>query len=403
MNVLTMPEHKKKTHLREYLDVNTNKVTKYERKGNARCPYFENHDINAEHPIMVPRIGGGTANVPRERKIGTIAYVASSFGTDLFGPNGGLPLLPYEYWVLRLSGTLTADALADGTIVAENPRTLIKAVQVVVTGLTGDTFIDLPLTDLVVLSHYIGRRPSMAPDEDPVTLTEVQIGGAITFYGEYAIPFNLEDMANPYRGMFAANRYAQVRLRVQWGNEVDFIALSAGTVTLSNTKVDVWVREYAFEPRFETATDLLLHQRTTVRRDSINAVVLTDFDVEIPRTAAFLRGILLKQYTSTAAAPETAISTLLTGEAPITLLYNDTDRKYEFTHDQLRRQNRENYARGGVNNLPTGYTFLDLSPKGDFSLLQNLLNLQKMVVRVNTASVANAILRTTLVKYAASA
>lgn len=341
-----------------------------------------------------------TAPVPRERKVGSIAYVANSFGVDLFGPNGGLPLLPYERFVLRLSGTLTADATADGTIVPENPRTLIKAVQIVVSGLTGDTFIDVPLTDLVILSHFIQRRPSSPPQEDAVTLAEVQASGAIAFYGEYELPFDLYDMANPYRGMFAANRYAQVKLRIQWGSETDFITLSAGAVTLSNTKVDVWVREYGFEPRFEQANDLLLHQRVAAIRASVNAVALNDFDLEIPRTASYLRGILLSTYTDN---PERKIGTLLTGEAPITLIYNDTDRKFEFTAAQLQRDNANTYARAASTAWPTGYYWLDLSPGGDFSLLQNMLNLQKMVVRVNTASVANAIIRATLVKYALSA
>lgn len=387
MHVITTPEHKR-TH---YTDQNG-----YTRRINRKLRVYE--DDGSFHDI--PRLTGGTAAPPRERKVGSIAYVANDFGVDLFGPNGGLPLAPYEYWVLRLSGTLTADALADGTIVPENPRTLIKRVQVIVTGLTGDTFIDIPMTDLVVLTEFVGKRPALAPDEDAVTLAEVQAGGAIPFYGEYYLPFALNDMANPYRGFFAANRYAQVRLRVQWGSETSIITLSAGSVALSATKVDLWVREYAFDPRFETANDLLLHQRVQVAQPSINATALNDYDIEIPRTAAFLRGILLKQFTDN---PETPISTLITGEAPVTLLYNDTDRKFEYTFNQLRRLNREVYCRGGVNTFPTGYMFIDLSPRGDFSLLQNLLNLQKIVVRTNTASVANAVLRATLLKYALSA
>jgi hypothetical protein len=52
--------------------------------------------------------------------------------------------------------------------------------------------------------------------------------------------------------------------------------------------------------------------------------------------------------------------------------------------------------------MPTGYLFTDLSPKGDFSLLQNMLNLQKITQRTNTQSVANAFIRQTILKYAAA-
>jgi hypothetical protein len=336
-----------------------------------------------------------TAQVPRERRVGTIPFVANQFGNDLFGPNGGLPLSVYEYFVLRLSGTLTISVATAGALVPEQPRTLIKAVQVVVTGLTGDTFIDIPLTDLVVLSEFVANRPGASPQETPVSANTV---AAYPFSGEYYLPFSLEDMANPYRGFFAANRYAQVRLRIQWGNTTDIVATGGATVVLTNTQVDVFVREFSFEPRFETAQDLLLHQRVSVLRTSVNAIAQIGLDIEIPRTASYLRGILFKQYTD---SPEVPITTLLTPTSQVTLLYNDTDRKYETTLSQLLGENKRNYMRTGT--FPTGYAFLDLSPDGDFSLLQNMLNLQKIVLRLDTASVANAFIRTTLVKYAQSA
>jgi hypothetical protein len=336
-----------------------------------------------------------TAQVPRERRVGTIPFVANAFGNDLFGPNGGLPLSVYEYWILRLSGTFTIAGAVSGALVAENPRTLIKSVQIVVTGLTGDTFVDIPLTDLVVLTEFVNNRPGAAPQETAVTSTAI---GSTNFSGEYYVPFALEDMANPYRGFFAANRYAQVRLRIQWGNVNDIAATGASTLTLTNTQVDLFVREFSFEPRFETAQDLLLHQRVAVLRTSVNAIAQVGLDIEIPRTASYLRGILFKQYTDT---PETPIATLLLPTSQVTLLYNDTDRKYETTLAQLLGENKRNYMRSGA--FPTGYAFLDLSPDGDFSLLQNMLNLQKIVLRLDTASVANAFIRTTLVKYAQSA
>lgn len=336
-----------------------------------------------------------TAQVPRERRVGTIPFVANQFGVDLFGPNGGLPLAVYEYWILRLSGSFTIAGGPATSLVPENPRTLIKAVQVVVTGLTGDTFIDIPLTDLVVLTEFIQNRPGAAPQETAVSSTA---NGTTNFSGEYYLPFSLEDMANPYRGFFASNRYAQVRLRIQWGTTTDIATPGAATLTLTNTQVDLFVREFSFEPRFETAQDLLLHQRVAVIRTSVNAIAQLGLDIEIPRTASYLRGILFKQYTD---APETPISTLILGTSQVTLLYNDTDRKYETTLAQLLGENRRNYLRS--TNMPTGYAFLDLSPDGDFSLLQNMLNLQKMVLRLDTQSIANAFIRTTLVKYAQSA
>jgi hypothetical protein len=339
-----------------------------------------------------------TAPVPRERKIGTIAFASGTFGQDLFGPNGGLPLLNYERFVLRLTGTLTiSGGTTDGTPVFENPRTLIKAVQVVVTGLTGDTFIDIPLTDLVVLSHFIGRRPGMDPSETPILSGAV---GTYTFGGDYVIPFALEDMSNPYRGFFAANRYAQVRLRLQFGTTADLVSGGDRTLAISACNVDVWVREYSFDQRFETANDLLLHQRVNVKQQSINAVAQTNFDLEIPRTASYLRGILLKQYTD---IPETPITSLLTLEQQVTLILNDTDRKFEYTWEQLIRKNREVYVRGSSSPWPVGYAFIDLAPNGDFSNLINMLNFQKMVVRIDNNSVANAFVRMTLLKYALSA
>jgi hypothetical protein len=350
-----------------------------------------------------------TAPVPRERKVGTIAFANSTFGVDLFGPNGGLPLLVYEYWILRLTGTLTiSGGTTNGTPVVENPRTLIKAVQVVVTGLTGDTFIDIPMTDLVILTNFIGRRPGIAPQETAVTSGAI---GATNFVGEYYLPFALEDMTNPYRGFFASNRYAQVRLRILWGTTTDLVSGGDRTLALTVTGVDVWVREYSFDTRFESNTDYLLHQRVNVKQVSINAAAQTNFDIEIPRTASFLRGVLIKQYTDN---PETPITTLIGNEQQVTLIYNDNDRKFEFTWNQLIRKNREDYAplnpAGGPFAFPTGYAFVDLTPGegrgasgGDFSLLNNMLNFQRMVLRIDNSSVANAFVRMTLVKYALSA
>lgn len=338
-----------------------------------------------------------TAPVPRERKLGTIPFAASTFGSDLFGPNGGLPLLNYEYFILRLSGTLTiSGGTIDGAGVDENPRTLIKAVQVVVTGLTGDTFIDIPLTDLVILTHYIGRRPALDPSESPIVSGAV---GVYTFAGEYYLPFSLEDMANPYRGFFASNRYAQVRLRLQFGSTADLITGGDRTLAITACNVDVWGREYSFDQRYETANDLLLHQRVNVKQQSINAVAQTNFDLEIPRTASYLRGILLTQYTD---IPETPISSLISAEQQVSLILNDTDRKFEYTWAQLQRQNRERYARGSVA-WPVSRVFIDLAPNGDFSTLMNMLNFQKMVVRIDNNSVASAFVRMTLLKYALSA
>ncbi len=350
-----------------------------------------------------------TAPVPRERKIGTIVFANSSFGVDLFGPNGGLPLLIFEYWILRLTGTLTISAgTTNGTPVTENPRTLIKAVQVVVTGLTGDTFIDIPMTDLVVLTNFIGRRPGIPPFETAVTSGAI---GTTNFVGEYYLPFSLDDMSNSYRGFFAANRYAQVRLRILWGTTTDLVSGGDRTLALTVTQCDVWVKEYSFDNRFETNTNYLLHQRVNVKQVSLNNFAQTNFDIEIPRTASYLRGILIKQYTD---IPETPITTLISGEQQVTLIYNDNDRKFEFTWNQLIRKNREDYApinpAGGPFAFPTGYAFVDLTPgsgrdtsKGDFSLLNNMLNFQRMVLRVDNAAIASALIRMTLVKYALSA
>ena len=150
------------------------------------------------------------------------------------------------------------------------------------------------------------------------------------------------------------------------------------------------------------------HERTQLNRNS--AAAQTNFDIEIPRTASFLRGILIKQYTDN---PETPIATLISAEQQVTLIYNDNDRKFEFTYQQLVRKNREDYRplnpTGGPFVFPLGYAFVDLTPgngvtgKGDFSLLNNMLNFQRMVLRIDNASVANAFVRMTLVKYALSA
>src|SRR4029077_11529450 len=200
----------------------------------------------------------------------------------------------------------------------------------------------------------------IAPLEVAVTSGAI---GATNFVGEYYLPFSLEDMTNPYRGFFAANRYAQVRLRILWGTAADLVSGGDRVLALTVTGVDVWVREYSFDTRFESNTDYLLHQRVNVKQVSINAAAQTNFDIEIPRTASFLRGILLKQYTD---VPETPITTLIGNEQQVTLIYNDNDRKFEFTWNQLIRKNREDYAplnpAGGPFALPTGYAFVDLTP-----------------------------------------
>lgn len=345
-----------------------------------------------------------TAQVPRERRIGAIAFAQSNFGPDLISPN--FPLLNYEWLVLRCSGTMTISDATGAVINPENPWSIVKGVQCVVTGLTGDTFIDLPMNELRVLTHYVGRRPGRAPLNTPTGIT----AAAHPFSFEIYLPFSLEDMSNPYRGFFASNRYAQVRLRILWGQATDLVS---GTGAFANTvaattQIEVFGREYSFDPRFELANDLLLHQRVNIKEVSINNVAQTNFDIEIPRTASFLRGILVKQYDFGAvgtATIERPIATLITLEQQVTLLYNDTDRKYEYKFSQVQNQNTEAYRLP----LPTGYFFVDLAPgvgadgQGDFSLLQNMLNLQKIVLRVDNNAVANAFLRLTLVKYALSA
>lgn len=339
-----------------------------------------------------------TAEVPRERRIGQINFVRNNFGQDLVSPN--FPLLDYEWLVLRLSGSVTVSGgTTDGTVGVEAPFSLVKSIQVVVTGLTGDTFVDIPMSELRVITHMIGRRPALEPKFAAPAATV----GTNTFFAEVYLPFALEDMSNPYRGFFASNRYGQVRLRIQWGNEEDLINGGDRTeVVDATTLIEVFGREYSYNPTFELANDLLLNQRVFVKDISINNSAQTNFEIEIPRTASFLRGILLKQFVQTTF--EQPINTLINGDQQVTLLYNDLDRKYEYKWNQLTRQNFEMY-RGDfplVGGLPF-YAFLDLSPRGDFARLQNMLNLQKIAIRVDNNAVANAFLRVVLLKYALSA
>lgn len=339
-----------------------------------------------------------TAPAPRERLLGTVMFANNAYGVDLIG-NTTFPLLHYEWLILRLSGSITVSGgTTNGTIGAEAPMSLVKSFQIVVSGLSGDEFINIPLHDLMVLTHYIGRRPRLAPKFAAPTAGV----GTNTFYAEIYLPFALEDMSNPYRGFWASNRYSQVRIRVLWGTIDDIISGGDRAEAVdATTKIDIWGREYSNQLPFATQNDLLLHQRVVQKEVAIN-VTQGEFPIEITRTASFLRGILLKQVTIVGGV-ETPSSAMITGEADVIFMTDDSDRKFEYTWNQLIRQNYETY-RGDlptVGGLPY-YAFLDFSPRGDFSLLLNMMQYSAMKLKIDVTNTANGFLRLIPVKYALS-
>jgi hypothetical protein len=329
------------------------------------------------------------AKVPRLRKLGSLAYVKNNF-SEMLSPNL-FPQLIYSFLFFRLSGSITTGAGALGTAVAENPYTLIKSIQVKI---AGTDFIDIPATDLRILAHYIGQRPGVAPTSTAVANTA---SATQSFKADLMLPFSLTDMhfSGRRRGFFASNRYPTVSLRINWGSEEDLIAAGgyATKAVDAGCVLDVWAEEWSQEPAFESASNLLLHKRGQQTVDA-NGVVLTNYSIELPRDPSLLRGVLIKQFTD---VPETPITTLFTALKAITLRYGKTDRKLEFDYETLQRINTRDYGIA----LPNGYVFLDLAPDGDFARLQDTTS-GVFELLVDSASVANAKIRTTFVRYGAS-
>lgn len=329
-----------------------------------------------------------------------MAFVRNAYTTpDLSGPNNGFPLRTYKQLLIDVQGTLTiAGGAADGLPVIENPRSLIKAIEIQLSGSPlGDAFISMPLTDLVVLNMTEYRSLNSDPIEDGI---ESGAAGAYTFRGRYVLPFVMPSFSNPYKGMFVAGKpgISQVSLRIRWGTEEDLVAGGDRVKTISATTATVYGVDFTGFGGIESSKELFYHQRIASITKTYNATAGVDQDIIFPRTPAFLKGILMKQMTVDANGVETPSTTLIRATDPIVFMLNTLDRKYDLTWEQVQERNRRDYRR----TLPDGYIFLDMAPEGDEELIRLMLmtNFSEMKVRFNNASVANGVVRASLVKYA---
>lgn len=342
-----------------------------------------------------------TAPAPREERIGQMSFVQNNYSTpDLFGPNGGFPQRTYKELILDLQGVLTiAGGAVDGIPVAENPRTLIKGIEVLLTGTSlGDSFISVPLTDLVVLNMIADKNQESDPTETPCATGGVSV---TNFRGIYRLPFWLTDMLDKYKTYFVSGRpgISQVNFRIKWGSAEDLVAGGDRTKTLTATSVTIYGRDYTGVSFIESRADLLYYQRIAAVTKTLNATAGTDQDVIIPRSNSFLRGLMLKQYTTDANGVETPIEGaggLLRPTDPIIFILNTLERKYDLTWEQIKDRNLRDYKRP----MPLGYAFIDMSPDGDeaFILPMLMTNYSEIKLRFNNAAVANANLRVTLSK-----
>lgn len=343
---------------------------------------------------------------PEFRKLGSIPFASNAYGApDLFAPNGGLPIDVYKEFILDVQGTLTLASTVNPVAVSENPRTLIKEVAVLVSGSPlSDSFLSLPLSDLEVLNESLQRSALSDPAEDKITSGA---DGAYAFRGRYRLPFAMLDMKNPYKGFLPVTRLTairpgagqgQVTLRIKWGTAEDLAA--GGTFTtkaISNCTCTVYGVMHTSNPLFAGAPDLFFHQRVAALQVAVNATANVDRDLILPRTNAFLRQIMLTQFTMDANGVETPVATLIRGTDPVVLMLNNV-RQIDSTWEQLVAENRRNYGRA----LPIGRAIIDLSPDGDETVLNQFLmsQINEIKVRINNASIANGNIRLTVVKYA---
>ncbi len=340
-----------------------------------------------------------TAPVPREKQLATtIPFARNAYGQDLYGPNGGLPLMIYEEFYIDVAGTLTiAGGTTDGTVGVENPRTLLKSIEVKLTGSKlSDSYIEIPLSDLVQL-NFIDNRNSQGPAESPIGSGAA---GVYTFRGVYKLPFLANDMANPYKYMFTAGRYTGVNVRIKWGTEEDLVQGGDRTKTISACTATIWPREYSFDPRFELANKILFNQRINVKTVAITAAN-TNFEMELQRTAAYLRGILISTFFLDANGVETPTDTIIRATDPIFLRLNDTDNKFEYTREFLEFRMLNDYdVRLGL-----GRYFLDISPRGDEELVSKMmmLNFNTIKVRINNAAPTGPTVALTATTFSAAA
>lgn len=341
-----------------------------------------------------------TAPAPREKRNNSpIAFVSNAYGQDLFGPNGAFELKNYEYLYADLQGTLTiTGGTTSGTPVFYNPKTLIKSIEVKITG-SGlpDSFIELPLCDLEFLNYIVERdKEERPPNETPITSGDV---GVYTFRGLYRIPFAQNDMPNPYKFFFNASRFTQTNIRVKFGTVEDLVKGGDRAKAISNCSVSFWMDDYSYEPEFDAAADLMFAQRVQIREIALGGVgSQKNFDIEIIRTPSFLRGVWLYQFQRDGNGVETPTDQLILDTDQVMLHVNDGDRKYEYTWEQLRDRMRRYYR---MNEVPFGYAFLDISPRGDEGILSkfNMLNFNTIKVRIDNENLPNSVLRVGAFKY----
>jgi len=338
-----------------------------------------------------------TAPVPREHKIGpAIACVNGVDGQEMTAPEGAFSALHYEKLVLELNGNvIVSGGTANATVSADAPESIVKRIQIILTGTSGDAFIDIPLTELRYLTHFITRAPGL----DNERSAPVASVGTNPFSARVVLPFMLEDMEREakYRGFWASNRFTGVRFKVTWGTIANLMTGGdrTNTVDPATTSLQLWGKEYSRDSRFAQATDLLLWQRTT-KDFYINNIAQSDFDMEIQRTASWLKGIMIRQMTIVAGVETALADTLIRPTDKVTLMFDDSDKKFEFTWSYLKFRNREEQRIS----LPTGTAWIDLSEHGDMQLLEMLLNHTKTYVRIDNAAIANGVVRLVTSKYA---
>jgi hypothetical protein len=343
------------------------------------------------------------AAAPRERLLGSLAYNRNGFSELIQGKGGGLSAEIYDYFRLQLVGTEEKNSSLNFTVNDGNPFSLLKSIQ---TRHGSDAWNDISGKDLRQLSHKIHdeyRRAKEAPNtvatsNDATSVNPVQDVFSTNLY----FPFRLDDMtlAGKRSGAWATNRYgasgaSTPSVRVIFGNETD-LTTEAGVVVkhdIINCQINVYGRVWSGDSKFEPAK-FLLNSRTTEFYD-VNNTAWKDKKLEIKNRAAKLRGVLLYAYTD---QPETPQTNLIPADAAITLLFNNSDRKYEYTAQYIQELNEANYGA----RLDDGYYYIDLAEDGDFGRLQDLSAGTFELVIGKTNAIANAKLRVVSEYYAPS-
>lgn len=338
---------------------------------------------------------------PRWRSLFTVPY-SKNLPVTTTSANGG-PMVKdlFSQWRLTLSGThVKAGTLTGGVLCLETPHSLI---QNLILKLNGQQLLEIPGTDLRVVHQIsMGKDVQFTPT---VATTDV----TTSFRAVYNFDFltRLSDFAR--RTLLAANRYDMVEFIVQWGSEASFhsgayaTSHSIGAATSLEVEAEMFTGVPDFHARVNPTTGIAepvqyWHRRFIRTTFQVNQTQkLSDLVLPLGETIA---RIYLKEYTD-ANAFEIPVNNIIDAAGALQLWFNGSERKFDFTKDNLQELNNDDYRLGiGTSpTIPLGYTVIDFMRDRDYANAMRTdagAGIQNLTIKADVTTAANAKIRALL-------